>query len=440
MGTSKKNQPPNIVIVVSDALRVKDLSLYTPTKENDFYLKKIAQESVVFENNFSTSNASDPSMTSFFSGQYPSTTGFIHQHPFMKKKELEKLKRNKFWLPLYLQNKGYSTISATPLHLWFKRGFDFYKTQELKGGGNILNFPFIKRILLKLPNWIYSLGKKIIKSRASPEFYSCREVVSLAISKIIESKAKPFFVFMHLVDTHYPYPLVKKQDVKPIRTLSRVLKTLSSSSQKEYVKKRFTDIGASSFEEIERRKDISIREVDKQMGRLTEFLKSESLWENTIFIFLSDHGDNFGEHNTYFCRGGLYDSSIRTPLIVHLPLVAHKTIKQITQNIDISPTLAEILGDRKNFDGKSLIKLIKTGKKIHEVALCFDGFSNKSTMARSLNKKLIVSTGSKCYLCGAIHNKGEEEYDLGEDPEESKNIFSGKDNLYQALDKLNKTL
>ena len=78
---------PNIVIIISDALRPKDLSLYGYSVENDRNIKKIASDSVVFENNFSASNASDPSLTSIFSGQYPTTNGFIHQHPFMKEEE-----------------------------------------------------------------------------------------------------------------------------------------------------------------------------------------------------------------------------------------------------------------------------------------------------------------------------------------------------------------
>ena len=75
---------PDIVLIISDAVRARDLSLYGNIKETDKYLKKIASESVTFNLNFSASNASDPSVTSLFSGKYPLTSGFIHQHPFEK--------------------------------------------------------------------------------------------------------------------------------------------------------------------------------------------------------------------------------------------------------------------------------------------------------------------------------------------------------------------
>jgi arylsulfatase A-like enzyme len=432
MVTSKK---PNIVILISDAVRAKDLSLYGHSEENDYNLKKISRESIVFCNNFSASNASDASVTSLFSGQYPSTNGFIHQHPFMRESEIEQLRKNRFWLPIYLKEKGYSTISVTPLHLWFKKGFDFYKEEEHKKGGSLLNSPSIKRILLKLPNWMYSLGKKIIKVRASPNFYSCYNVLSLAKLKIKENKAKnkPFFLFMHLVDTHYPYPLIQKQKVDAIRTLDKVLKDIPSFAQKEYIKKRFTDIRASSFEEIEKRRDLSIKAVDKEIGKFYEFLKSQKLWDNTIFIIISDHGDNFGEHCTYFCRGGLYDPSIHTPFILHLPNFKGKRTEEITQLIDIPSTILEVLGDKKKIDGKSLMPLIKEQKKVRGFALSFDGFANNTRMVRTKDKKFIISDGSKCYLCGAVHNNGKEEYNLLKDPNELENIFSKKSNLEKFL-------
>ena len=92
---------PNIVIIISDALRPKDISLYGRNIETDYFIKKIASESVTCNLNFTASNGSDSSVTSLFSGQYPTTTGFIHQHPFMRKEEIEKIKKNKFWLPTF---------------------------------------------------------------------------------------------------------------------------------------------------------------------------------------------------------------------------------------------------------------------------------------------------------------------------------------------------
>lgn len=425
---------PNVLLIISDALRPKDISLYGRDKETDYFIKKIADESITCKLNFAASNGSDPSVTSLFSGQYPTTIGFIHQHPFMRKEEIEKLKKNKFWLPIFLQNKGYETISVTPLHLWFKKGFNYYTDKDNLKKGRFLDKPFIKRILLSLPNWMYSLGKKMVKMRASPEFYSSDSVIELAMEKIKNAK-KPFFLFMHLVDTHYPYPIapIKKTDGK--NTLDEILKKVKYQKQKEYIKKRFYDLSAENMEQIERKRDDSIIAVDKNIGKLRDFLKKNKIWENTIFIILSDHGDNFGEHETYFCRGGLYEESVHVPLIMHIPGFGKKEINEITQTIDIAPTILDCIGEKKSkIDGKSILKIAKSGKPVRENAFFIDAFCDKRIALRSKEKKFIFSKNGECFLCGSPHCKSEkEEYDLLKDLEEENNIYSGKSKLENEI-------
>ena len=416
---------PNIVMIISDALRARDLSLYGYNKETDPNIKKIASESIVFEKNFSASNASDPSLTSIFSGQYPATHGFIHQHPFTKKEEIAKLRKNKFWLPIYLKKLGYATISATPLHIWFKKGFDYSMELGEKKGNPFLNNRLIKKILLSLPNWAYRLGKKLVKVRASPQFYSAKEVVNLAMKKINENKKtkKPFFLFMHLVDTHYPFPSAKIKSIEGKDTIKKILENIKYSQQKEYIKKRFFDASAHCLEQFEKKRDDSIIFVDQEIGRLYNSLKKNNLWKNTIFIIISDHGENFGEHNIYLCRGVVYDSSVHVPLIMHLPNFKAKRISELTQSIDIAPTILELFGAKiTGVDGKSLISLIKTNKKIRDYVLLSDGFCENRYAIRTKKQKEIFSDESKCYLCGAVHGQKKEKYDLEKDREELINL------------------
>ncbi len=427
MAISKK---PNIVILISDALRPRDLSLYGYNKETDNNIKKIASESLVFCKNFATSNASDPSVNSIFTGKYPINNGIIHQHPNMKNEEIKKLKKNKFWLPLYFQKKGYFTISATPLHMWFKKGFDYYMDRDPKSRTKrFLNMQFVNKILLKLPSCVYNLGKKIVKARASPHFYSCNKVVDLAISKIEESK-KPFFLFMHLVDTHCPYPGSKHKLMhREEKTIDNITSNMDNF-QKEYIKKRFYDMSVNCLEEVIERRDNAIRQVDEQIGRLYNFLKDKNLWENTIFIIMSDHGDNFGEHNIYFCRGGLYDSSVHVPLIFHLPKIKPAIIKEITQSIDIVPTILDFSGFRKEkLDGKSLLGIAKGKKGFRRYVVISDGFCEKRIAIRTQSQKIIVSDNSKCYICGAIHGAEKEFYDLEKDSDEKNNIYTEHNKL-----------
>ena len=428
---------PNIVIIIIDALRPRDLSLYGAKKELDKNLKKIAYESIFFTKNYSASDASDPSRASIFSGNYPFNFGQIHQYPYIKDEEMNKIKKNKFWLPIYLKQQGYSTFAVTPLFLWLKKGFDYVEESDgtKEGYRKMTRHKLIQKILLRLPNFIYGFGKWIIKDFYKERLNQAKRSIDNAIIKINEVKS-PFFMFMHLTDTHHPYDAAGAPNIPGEKTLGKILSNIPTISQKEYIKKRFYDASSTSIEQITLKRENSTIAVDKEIGRFYEFLKEKKLLENTILIILADHGDSFGEHGIYFEHTGLYDVSVHVPLIMRIPGIKPQVIKELTQNIDISPTILELLGETKQkIDGKSLIELIKKGKKIRDKIFAFEGFCNKSTMVRTKKRKLIIHDGSKCYLCGAIHGQRKEEYDLERDPQEINNIYSGKSTLEKELKK-----
>jgi len=428
---------PNIVMIIVDALRPKDLSLYNARKELDKNIKKIASESIFFKRNFSTADGSDPSRASIFSGKYPYNFGQIHQYPYIKEDEMVKIKKNRFWLPLYLKNKGYATYSVIPLYLWLKKGFDYLQESDGTNEGyrKFTRLEPIGKILLKLPNCIYKFGKWLVKGFYKNRLNQAKRSIDTAISKIKYTK-QPFFMFMHLTDTHHPYDAAETPRIKGETTLSKVLENTPSISQKEYIKKRFVDASASSLEQITLKRENSTIAVDKEIGRFYDFLKQKKLLDNTILIILADHGDSFGEHNIYFEHTGMYDVSVHVPLMIRIPKIKPKVIDELTQNIDIAPTILELLGEKKQkMDGKSLIPLIKKGGKLRDKVFAFEAFCDKSMMVRTKTRKLIVHDETKCYLCGAVHGKKKEEYDLEKDPNELENIYSGASVLEKELKK-----
>ena len=438
MATSKFN----IVMIIVDALRPKDLSLYGYLKEVDKNIKRIASESIVFENNFTASNLSDPSRTSIFSGQYPFTHGLIHQYPNIRKKEVDKLRKLKFWLPIYLKNLGYSTIAATPLYMWLKKGFDYVKEEEKASGykkfyKKIISNDKVLKILLKFPSILYRFGKKIFGGFYNTNYESSKKTIDFVIQKINGEK-KPFFLFIHFEDTHYPYPGAKTPRKKGNTTIKDVIKKISLKSQREYVKKRFFDASATTLEQMREKLNNAIINVDKQIGRLYDFLNDKKLLENTIVIILADHGTNFGEHNIYFEHSGLYDEAIHVPLIMKIPGFKHKRIDSLTQSIDIAPTILDILEEKeKNIDGISLISLMRTGGNFRNRIITVDGTSEKAFTIRTKKRKLIISDSNGCSLCGAPHNKKFEEYDLEKDPGERNNIYNGRSQLEEFSKNIN---
>ena len=417
---------PNIIIIVVDALRTRNLSLYGYKRETDKNMKKIASESVFFSNNFSTSNTSYPSLTSIFSGLYQTNHGIMHQYPYMEKEELEKLKKIKFWLPTYLQSKGYNTLSITPQVMWFKKGFDYIGEEPKTRYEKFKENKIIKKILLKLPNFLYSFAKKIMKQESGSGFAPPDEAMNFAISKIknISKKPEPFFAFMHFEYTHFPYPTIKVPKVRGTTTLNDILRKVKTKSQQEYIKKRFYDIKLKYLEEIKAKYDSAVIEIDIQIGRLYNFLKQEKLFDNSIFIILADHGECLDEHGIYLGRGGVYDEMIHVPLIMRFPEIKGEKIDELTQSIDIAPTILDFLGEKEQkIDGKSLLELIKRGKPVRSEIFAYDGIcKDRQAIRTKTKKKIITAEDGKCYICGAKHGRGIEEYDLKKDPLELKNI------------------
>ena len=344
----------------------------------------------------------------------------------------------------YLKEKGYFTIGIDWIGLWFKKGFDYYGEGKDTNSfyNKIKEVRIVKKILLNLPSSVYDLGKKV-KNTIKPKeslFVSAKSMVDLAISKINYSKkvGKPFFLFIHFEDTHFPYPNVSlpKNNLSGKDDVKRIFEKIKNSSQKEYVKKRLVDIQLHSLSDIKAKYDLAISNIDKEIGRLANNLKKANSWENTLFIVLSDHGDSIDEHGIYFSHSGLFDESFHVPLIIKFPKSRYggRRIKSFVQNIDILPTVLQTIGSKQErYDGKSLIPLIKSGKKIRDKVFLFDGLAEDAIGVRTKDKKLIVAKKSKCNLCKTEHHKRFEEYDLKKDPKELNDIYSGKSSLMRFL-------
>ena len=386
----------NIVIIIIDAFRPKNLSLFGYPLETDKKLKEIAKESILFKNHFSSSNSTAPSVTSILTGTYPTTHGIIHQLPYTKVEEIRKFSRtNLFWLPSFLKKQGYETIAIDWVGLWFKKDFDYYGEGEEK------------------ENYV----------KPSAPFRSAKEITDIAIEKINQSK-KPFFLFLHFWDTHFPFPHVKYEETGEEKDIDRMLENIEDSKQREYLKDRLSGRNLYSIKGVITKYDLAIKSVDDELGRLHTFFKSEGLWDETIFVIMGDHGTNLTEHGIYFSSSGLYDNSIHTPLIAHFPELAPKEIGQFVQNVDIVPTIVDYLNfqtDQK-FDGKSLLRLIKNDLAVREDVLSIDGLCEDIKSIRTKNMKIILAKNNFCHLCESHHHKDVEEYDLEKDPEELINI------------------
>ena len=104
-------------------------------------------------------------------------------------------------------------------------------------------------------------------------------------------------------------------------------------------------------------------EVDDNIGRLVDALKTAGEWDNTIFIFTSDHGEQMGDHWMYG-KAGFFDQSYHIPLIIHAPETQAGICEEFTEHVDIFPTIMDLLDYPvpRQCDGHSLVEQLRSGR------------------------------------------------------------------------------
>jgi arylsulfatase A-like enzyme len=109
-------------------------------------------------------------------------------------------------------------------------------------------------------------------------------------------------------------------------------------------------------------------EVDDQLGRLFAWLEAQGLWDSTLVVFTSDHGEQMGDH-WMLGKAGYFEQSYHVPLIVRDPRREADATRGLvadafTENVDVAPTLLDWIGGEppRAWDGRSLLPLLREGR------------------------------------------------------------------------------
>ena len=110
--------------------------------------------------------------------------------------------------------------------------------------------------------------------------------------------------------------------------------------------------------------DAAILRADSNMAGLVKELKDRGVWNKAIFIFLSDHGEEFGEHGGWFHGQSAYEELMRVPLLIHFPddEFAGRRIQEVVSLVDIMPTIFDYLGRQdlcQGCRGRSLLPVLR---------------------------------------------------------------------------------
>jgi len=112
--------------------------------------------------------------------------------------------------------------------------------------------------------------------------------------------------------------------------------------------------------------DGEIRFADEHIGQLFERLKSLGIYDRTLIIITSDHGEAFGEHNDERHGHTIYNELLKVPLIIKRPnsIPAGRIIKEQVRSIDILPSILNFLNISYNssLDGLSVSALLESNE------------------------------------------------------------------------------
>ncbi len=309
---------PNILWITVDACR-KDMFYKLP------YIKKLAKKSIVFENAFANAPWTLPSVASMFTGLYPSQHGALN--------EKTKLKKNVKTIAEILTEKGYTTIIVTQNDGWitpyygltrgFKKIYDIEKLIE-------------ESLKIKLPK---SKKKKLFIRMLVKYFIGYDVLTAKLLKNIIENANEPWFIYLHLMDTHLPY----EPKTFPLIAIIRYLvfyKNWKKKMQKTWIgKKGFTERELKELKELYKKTmKNAVEQIEKYIGLIDK---------KNVLIITADHGENLGENGVVGHQFSFSDDLLRVPLIVYHPQIGEKCLKSLFETKNIFYLIKDIVEKEK---------------------------------------------------------------------------------------------
>lgn len=307
---------PNVVVFLVDTLRRDHLSLYGYKHPTSPELEKLAADAVVFDSAWSQCSWTSPTVASLFTGEYPSSHGIkVHGdsiHPDFKTLA-EALKERDYRTVAVVANAGIGDRAGN-----YHQGFD--------------DFVFLQR-------------------------QSARTLTKAALER---TQGQPFFLYVHVMDVHYPYDEAEQPFNRLVRRpdgarINDALLSMESLRRKRHVP------SAVELDYVQSLYDSEIGYVDDAFGRFVAGLRERGLYENTLIVFISDHGEEFREHGSYYHGHTLYNELTRVALLMKppSPFVARRLTEPV-QTIDVYPTVLGLLGESQaSLPGRDLAPVLR---------------------------------------------------------------------------------
>ena len=404
--------PPHLVLITIDTLRADHLGVYGYARDTSPTLDALAREGIAFTRTYTQATTTRASHASLFTGAYPRTHG-VHSNfdAYVDRPSLATA----------LRARGYATagfVSSVVLNRKFglQRQLDHFDDGATTTETN----------------------------RADMAERPARETLAAALAYIErQDRARPLFVWIHLIDPHGPYAA----PVEPDRFVGdaharpglRSLPLGDANVGFAMIPKYQILNGARDPDYYVARYDAEIRYADDALGAFFARLRELGLWSHTLTVVTADHGETLDEptHRRYFAHEQLtYEEDARIPLIVHEPDGSRDLTDldrdALVLSIDVAPTLLDLVGAAipVEFEGQSLLR---GPRDADEPVFSFGTYVPREE--RTIGTQRSVLRGPWRYVINTLDGV-EEIFDHRDDPREAHNVAATHPEEREALRRL----
>ncbi len=400
-----RSKLPNILFILTDDHRWDAMSCMKHPFIKTPNLDRIAAEGILFENSFCTTSLCSPSRASFLTGQYAHRHGVVTNHTPWDNK-------NTTFMEL-VKKQGYETAFIGKWHMPGSelpelRGVDHFITFTKEGGQGV-----------------YKNCPLIIDGVETPRpgKYITEDLTDFALEFIGKKRKKPFCMYLSHKAAHFgflpPKHLAHLYDGVDLKLPPESDTFITYTNNHMFV-------GAPlPMNFLYRNYCETIVSVDEQVGRILRTLDEKNLTNDTILVYAGDNGHFFGEHGLYDKRLA-YEESIRIPFMVRYPRLIKdpgRRAGQMTLNIDLAPTLLDLIGATvpESMQGRSLKGIMKSKNISGRKSWLYEHFP---VFPIPLPGITAVRTGRYKYIEYQNDKRPREIFDLKKDPKEKINLYA----------------
>ncbi|MCW5978107.1 MAG: sulfatase [Bryobacteraceae bacterium] len=408
---------PNVIVLLLDTVRADHMSIYGYERETTPRLKGFADRATTYTRAVATSNWTLPTHASIFTGLYPRRHGAMNQ---AGRAESPALAPQHETLAEILEKSGYLNLAVIANagnvrpEYGLARGFHLFDVRDLA--------PCFSRRPEHLRHGARRLLNRIVPTAKYDKFARRAEDINRDALRLIEEAKRrggPFFLFVNYMDAHEPY-LPPPPFLHRFPGRSRVLTHADFQRMREEVVSRRRLISEEERAHFISQYDGAIAYMDHQIGALFDRLEQMGLYDESLLVVTSDHGEAFGEKSLVAHAKSLYQHELGVPLIVKYPGQREPRIVDAPASlVDLMPTIldaAEIPAPAA-LQGQSL--LAPAGERIVFAEAVADALL-ASLLPQHPRRQYAAFEGSHKLILSSDGNL--ELYDLSRDAGELRNL------------------